>query len=265
MLRPLAAFACDCGLSMIEVNTIFRKAAVQSAAARQLEVSNRVNNSGIAVMTGIPRGEVSRILSSIGRSDVVAVEGRQNIASRILSAWHCDPEFLTASRLPRDLKIFGHGATFERLVKVYGQGIPIRAILDELKRVGAIQLLTSSQTILPKMRFAINPRVTIKKIKTLEAIIEEVSLCLLIPSDGAFEAGTKVWSGRGPLVRRKLATKAVALVRELGTRLTLKDVKRQNDDTQKVAHLSVRIVYGKADDKSGKRPMQSRRNFHRNR
>ncbi len=265
MLRPLSAFVCDCGLSMNDVNSIFRTAAVQSAAARQLEVSNRVNISGIAVMTGIPRGEVSRILNAIGRSDVGAVEGRQNIASRILSAWHCDPEFLTVSRLPRDLKIFGQGATFERLVKVYGQGIPIRAILDELKRVGAIQLRTSSQTILPKMRLAINPRVTIKKIKALEAVMEEVSLCLLTLSDGAFEAGTKVWSGRQLLVRRKLAPKAVALVKELGTRLTLKDVKRQIVDSQKVAHLSVRIVYGEADDKSGKRPMQSRRNFHRNR
>jgi hypothetical protein len=168
------------------VNLILRTAAVQSAAVRQLEEGNRINISGIAAITGIPREEVSRILNSSESLASGAMEARQNVLSKILRAWHCDADYLTAARRPRDLKIFGGGQTFESLVKTYGQGIPIRAILDELKRVGAIQLLTSSQKIRPKRSIAINPRITYKKIRDFDAATDSVYFCLRSRSDAAF-------------------------------------------------------------------------------
>lgn len=178
---------------------MLRTAAVQRAAERQLEYTNRINISGIAAITGIPRGDISRILKSNGILTIGAMQVRQNISSKILNAWHSDPDYLTLAGRPRDLKIFGGGRTFESLVKTYGQGIPIRAILDELKRGGAIQLLTSSQKIRPKMSLAINPRITLKKIRDFEAATESLFLCLRIPPSGAFVkrvSGTRVWSGR---------------------------------------------------------------------
>jgi Family of unknown function (DUF6502) len=255
-------------LSISEVNLILRTTAVQSAAVRQLENSNRVNISGIAAITGIPRGEVSRILNSSGSLTIGAIQGRQNITSKILSAWHCDADYLTAGRRPRDLKIFGGGSTFESLVKTYGQGIPVRAILDELKRVGAIQLLTSSQKILPKMPLAVNPRIINKKIRDLDAAADDLSLCLQSPSDSAFVekvSGTRVWSGRVPIVRKSLGPNAIALLRELQTKLALKKAKHRPEDAQHVAHLSVKIVYREAHAQLTKHSLKSRRNFHRNR
>jgi Family of unknown function (DUF6502) len=248
------------------VNLILRAAAVQSAAARQLENSNRVNISGIAAITGIPRGEVSRTLNSSGSFTSRAIQGRQNITSKILSAWHCDPNYLTASRRPRNLKIFGGGPTFESLVKRYGQGTPIRAVIDELKRVGAIQLSTSSQKILPKMPLAINPRITYKKISDLDATLDDLFFWLTSPSNSAFVGkafGTKVWSGRVPLVRRSVGPNAIALLRELQTKLALKKAKHHPEDAQQVAHLSVKIVYSEAHGQLAKRSLKSRRNFHR--
>jgi Family of unknown function (DUF6502) len=250
------------------VNSILRTVAVQSAVVRQLEDSNRVNISGIAAITGIPRGEVSRILNCSGTLTIGEIQGRQNIASRILSAWHCDPEYLTAGRRPRGLKIFGGGPTFESLVRTYGQGIPIRAILDELKRVGAIQWMASSQKILPKMPLAINPRITYKKIRELDAATDDLFLCLLSPSDAAFVekvSGTKVWSGRELLVRRRFRPNGIALLRDLQTKLALKKAKRRPQDAQKVAHLSLKVVYREAQAESAKHSFKSRRNFRRNR
>ncbi len=186
-------------MSIGELNLMLRTAAVQRAAERQLEYTNRINISGIAAITGIPRGDISRILKSNGILTIGAMQVRQNISSKILNAWHSDPDYLTLAGRPRDLKIFGGGRTFESLVKTYGQGIPIRAILDELKRGGAIQLLTSSQKIRPKMSLAINPRITLKKIRDFEAATESLFLCLRIPPSGAFVkrvSGTRVWSGR---------------------------------------------------------------------
>jgi hypothetical protein len=268
MLRPLSALALDCGLSVSEVNSILRTAAVQSAALRQLENSSRVNISGIAAITGIPRGEVSQILNSSGNPIIGTIQGRQNITSRILNAWHCDPDYLTAAHRPRNLKLFGSGSTLESLVKTYGQGIPVRAILDELKRVGAVRLLASSQKILPKMPLAINPRITLKKIRDFGATTDDLFLCLLGASDGSLlekVSGTRVWSGRVPQVRSRIGTNAIALLRELQAKLAVKQAKHRPEDAEKMAHLSVKIIYEESNPQLVKRTLKSRRNFHRNR
>lgn len=151
--------------------------AVHVAGERQLEDSNRVNISGIAATTGISRAEVSRILSS-GRSSAGATKRQQNVTTKILSAWHRDAPFLTFNNRPRDLKIFGSGPTFESLVRMHGQGIPTRAILDELIRIGAIQSLTSSQKIRSRMSLAVNPRTSCKKIKEFDDAVRKIFSCL---------------------------------------------------------------------------------------
>jgi hypothetical protein len=267
LLRPLSAFVFECGFSISEVNSLLRTVAVQSAATRQLEDSTRVNISGISAMTGIPRAEVSRILKSGGSLTIGAIERHQNITSRILSGWHSDSLFLTAGGCPRNLKIFGDGATFECLVRKYGQGIPIRAVIDELERVGAIQLMSSSQTILPKMPIAINPRITDQKIKEFDATVDNLFTNFLSLSNAAFVEkvfGTKVWSGPIPLLRRRTEPNAVALLRELQSRLAKKRATHRPKETQKVAQLSVTIVYKEAGAQLAKTSLKSRRNFSRN-
>ena len=267
LLRPLSAFVFDSGLSISEVNFIFRAAAVQSAAVRQLENSDRVNISGIAAVTGIPRGEVSRILNSTRSLTFGTTLGRQNITSGILSAWHCDPDYLTAARRPRDLKIFGSGRTFESLVRTYGQGIPIRAILDELKRAGAIQLLIASQRVRANMLVAIDPHIT-SKIRDLDAATYDLSLSLLNHSDAAYVekiSGTKVWSGRVSAVRKRFRPNAIALLRELQTKLASKKEKRRPKDIREVVHLSVKIVYKGAHPQIARHSPKRRRNFDRTR
>ena len=247
------------------MNLLLRKAAVQSAAARQLANSGRINVSGISALTGIPRAEVSRILNSRGYVTPGETQVRQNITSRVLSAWHRDPDYLTADRRARNLKIFGGGSTFESLVRAYGRGIPVRAILDELKRVGAIQIMTSTQEILPKMPLAIHSRLTRKKINDFDAATD-VFLCLLSPCDIAYRtvSGTKVWSGPVPLVRRKIAPNAIALLRELQTKLARRAEYRSG--IQKVVHASMKVVYSEMCREVAKNsPKGRRRNLNRNR
>ena len=246
------------------MNSILRMAAVQSAAAGQLENSKRLNISGISALTGIPRGEVSRILTSSRSSTIGAVQGRQNVTSRILSAWHSDSNYLTATRRPRDLKIFGRGSTFESLVSAYGRGIPIRAILDELKRVGAIQF-TSSQKIRPKMPLAINSQITHKKIRDIDGAINDTFLFLLRPSGVAFKevSGIKRWSGCVPQARTKFGPNATALLRKLQASLGRSQVKQRPDDVQKMAHSSVKIVYRETYNQLAKDSFMSRQNLRR--
>lgn len=249
---------------MSEVNLLLRAAAVQSAAERQLENSSRVNISGIAAITGISRGEVSRILSSSENAVFAGIHARQNITSRILRAWHCDPAYFTARRRPRDLKLFGAGPTFESLVRTYGQGIPIRAILDELKRINAIQLCTSSQKILPSVPLAINPRITNKRIRDFDAITG-LFHCLLRTTDGALVekvSGTRLRVGPVPPVRRKLGPNAAALLRKLQATLGVNRAKHRT--VRKAVHAKATTVHREVTAQLNKHSLKSRRNFHRN-
>jgi hypothetical protein len=159
LFEPISRFACDCGLSVNELHSMLREAAVRSAAGRQLEDERRINISGIAATTGISRGEISRILKNgeIAADQISNV--RQNPISRILAAWHSDTRFLTANHLPAELDLYGRGFTFESLVRRHGRGIPVRAIFDELMRIGAVKL-TVSQKILPKTSVAVSRRIT---------------------------------------------------------------------------------------------------------
>jgi hypothetical protein len=143
LLEPLAGFALDAGLSVQEVETLLRVAAVRSAAQRQREVQQRVNISGIAASTGISRAEISRILKAPARTEPAGIPKarEQQATNRILSAWHEDPRFTKPDGQPADLKIFGTGATFDALVKEHGRGLPTRAMLDELARAQALEVL----------------------------------------------------------------------------------------------------------------------------
>jgi hypothetical protein len=138
ILIPLTGFVSDAGMSVGELYSIVCEAAVRSAAAKQLETSNRLNISGIAATTGIQRAEISRILK---RKTEPWSDQRQQSTNRIVAAWQRDPSFIDKDGNPRELTMYGRGSTFERLAKKYGRGIPARALLDELIRSGTVEIV----------------------------------------------------------------------------------------------------------------------------
>jgi hypothetical protein len=166
LLLPISAFALDAGVSVSEVNSLLRRAAVLSAASRQTEHVGRISISGIAATTGMPRAEISRILKSASNEPITYRDRSQQPTNRVLSAWGRDAKFLDSSGRPADLKIYGRGATFDSLVRNYGRGIPTRAMVDELARTGAIEVRPSMEIrmILP---VSITPGITLRHIGAL--------------------------------------------------------------------------------------------------
>ncbi|MGO9932060.1 MAG: DUF6502 family protein [Steroidobacteraceae bacterium] len=140
LLEPLADFILSSGLSIHEVSSILREAVVRNVASQQLELAHRVNISGIAASTGIPRGEISRILKSTSNNSGQAADRHQPSTKKVLAAWQKNARYRTANGRPSDLKIYGRGATFDSLVRSHGRGIPTRAMLEELLRMRAIEV-----------------------------------------------------------------------------------------------------------------------------
>jgi hypothetical protein len=157
ILDPLLDLMFDVGLSVQELNYLVRSRAVNVATRRLLIESGRVSKSRVAIITGIPRSEVTK-LSKVanGRRKTKIVK---QPARRTLTGWFSDPRFLNAAGEPAVLPIFGKRRSFEKLVSTYGAGIPVRAMLDELIQIGAVERLPD-QRVCTKTRVPISVGLT---------------------------------------------------------------------------------------------------------
>ena len=269
ILEPLAAFALNCGLSVNDVNSIFRQAAVRSVAARQIEDARRVNVSGISATTGVSRAEISKVLHHV-RSPKDQIGGRsQKVTSRILAAWQSDPKFLTANGRPTKIKLYGRGPTFETLVKTYGRGIPVRAILDELLRIDAIEL-KSGQEIRPKSFAAVDRRFTHRHISALGHLVSNF-LSSTLHSVESFdppmiiskESAMKFSTSDALAVKTEASAKASALLTELKQMLISQQERSRISDHSNLVQLSVTVVFTRESPKRPRKDSKNRQNFRR--
>ncbi len=96
--------------------------------------------SRIAILTGLTRKEVQALLNRQPASKD-EFEEEYNRAARVITGWLRDPDFGDGKGHPFPLRMEGKHASFSELVKRYSGDIPVRAVLDELVRVGAVKLL----------------------------------------------------------------------------------------------------------------------------
>jgi uncharacterized protein DUF6502 len=176
-------------MDAIELISLLREVAIQRAAKRQSRSGQRVSISRISAITGISRGEISGLLNSQSRAEWKTTH--ESVSNRVLRGWRSDARFSMRGR-PKSLELFGRSASFEQLVKTYGRGLPIRAILDELTCVGAIEV-TSSRTVTLKKSFAVHdPAVR----KVTHALLAQIIDLFIEASGDRLTAEAKMESGQ---------------------------------------------------------------------
>lgn len=94
--------------------------------------------SRVAVITGLTRVEVDRILKL--SEPLKGTEQQWHRATRVLSGWASDPEFLDASGNPLDIPVSGQ-VSFATLVTRYSGGTTTNSVLDEVIHAGAVERL----------------------------------------------------------------------------------------------------------------------------
>ena len=270
LLQPLAGFILDAGLSANELHGLIRESIIRSVRDRQMEVAGRINISGIAASTGIPRAEISRILSL--RPEVTSSTDDQQATNRILSVWHEDPEFTTPNGQPADLRIFGRGKTFDSLVRNYGRGIPTRAMLDELSRGGAVEVL-SSQKVRAKSELAVAIGVSPRAIRVFGERATELLSSMLntmrSPERSRFIAnieGATVLRSALPLIRKEVASKGAEFLAGIQDNLLNGPfIKHTKHATNAAYRVSVTVFYHEASRviESAQKKTITRRNFRR--
>lgn len=140
ILRPL--------IRILLRNGVTYRAFAETAKAVYVEVATadfhihgrKQTDSRISVITGLSRKEVKRV-KSLPLSEVGNDLARYNRASRVISGWTQDRDFMDSQGNPLDLKMDEADNSFGELVRRYSGDAPPRAVLDELEQVGAVQRL----------------------------------------------------------------------------------------------------------------------------
>lgn len=99
------------------------------------------------MVTGLSRKEVARI-KALETPEDEAVMQQYNRAARVISGWVRDQQFHNHRNEPADLVLEGDKKSFSSLVKAYSGDMPARAILDELVRVKAVELVNDKVSLL---------------------------------------------------------------------------------------------------------------------
>lgn len=209
VLESLLDLLFDVGITVREFNLLARRAAVHIAIKRLRIDGGQDSKSRVAIITGLPRSEVAKIINS--SDSLTTTKDVQQPARRILTSWFNDPRFLDSSGQPAVIPIFGKRRSFEFLVSKYGTGIPLRAMLDELIQIGAIERLPQ-QRIRAKARVPISVGLTANAIEAAGARCSDL-LGTLIKNirrsdQPLFEATSMILDANPelmPLVRREIA------------------------------------------------------------
>ncbi len=138
LLKPLVRILIRHGGSYGEFRDLARRAYVETAEADFQIDGRRQTMSRIAMLTGIQRKEVSRLLDEDWES-TEPMDLSYNRGVRVISGWQRDSQFLDDRGSPAPLSFDGGDASFSELVRRHSGDLTARAVLDELERVGAVR------------------------------------------------------------------------------------------------------------------------------
>ena len=257
---------------MPELNRVARDRAVRGAAKRIRREIGRESNSRVAILTGLPRSEVGRILNT--EDSAAAKKPDQHRARRVLAGWHESSAFLAPNGLPADLPIFGKTHSFQNLVERYGGGIPVRAMLDELTRLNAVEQIEGMK-VRAVTRIPIQTSLTSRSITALGErageLLETLTHNVRHGSMSMFEATALIADADMDmisLVRQLIAERGRKFINDADTLLNRSrtKTKQKNPENGELCRLGVTVYYFQNQVKDEKTLTgKSRKNLRRKR
>jgi hypothetical protein len=139
LLRPIASLLLKCGLTWREFAEISKGVFIEVAGAEHGLKGRPTNVSRVSILTGISRKEIVRVRELLAEESTPPTN-KTTDATRLLSGWHQDPQFVDEWGAPKLLPVDGEGATFGALWERYGGDVPLTSMRKELERVGAISV-----------------------------------------------------------------------------------------------------------------------------
>lgn len=134
---PFVRLLLRYGVSYKDFSDIVKRVYVEVAEKEFLIEGRQQTVARIAVLTGLTRRGVKEVM-------VETTEEKKNFsmnrAGKVASGWMRDKTFWSEDGQPAALTVSGTDKnSFSALVKKYGGDVPVRPVIDELLRLGAIK------------------------------------------------------------------------------------------------------------------------------
>jgi hypothetical protein len=143
-LRPLFRILLRNHMSFKAFLDIAKRTYVEVATDEFGIPGRKQSVSRVALLSGLTRKEVQRLLAAPTADDAEAGE-RYNRAARVVAGWVRDKDYSDAHGNPKVLSleegVSQDPGSFSGLVRRFSGDIPYRAVLDELLRVGVVEML----------------------------------------------------------------------------------------------------------------------------
>jgi hypothetical protein len=142
LLTELAVVLLQVGITPKNFGELAKHAFVEAAGTLSKFRNGKINRSRVAVMTGLSRVEVKRLLSK--QPSISSTPAQQSRGERVISGWMSDHRFLDARGRPQRLPVTGARGSFASLVRKFGGDVPHRAVLEELRRLRVVRQIGNS-------------------------------------------------------------------------------------------------------------------------
>jgi len=144
IMAPLVRILLKNGVSYGEFSEVLKNIFVEVAERDMGMPGRKPSQARIAILTGLTRKEVAKQKGTLERGDL-AEQSNLNRVTRVLEAWHTDPEYTGAYGIPVELtfETIDDKLSFTTLVKKHSGDMAPRAMLDELLRINAAEVLSS--------------------------------------------------------------------------------------------------------------------------
>lgn len=137
LLRPLCRLLLRHNVPFGVLEELAKHAYVQVAMDEFGIPGKKPSISRASILTGLTRKDVQRLVTGPEPVRALPTEAA-NRATRVLTGWVRDAHFQDAFGQPLPLTLQDGEHNFAQLVRRYSGDMPVRAVLDELLRVGAV-------------------------------------------------------------------------------------------------------------------------------
>ena len=144
VLRPFISMLLRCGMTWKQFSDMSKTEFVR-VATEEFGIKGRPTNvSRVSILTGISRKEVKRQRDLLAGAEPAVIE-KTSAATRVLSAWFQDPDYLDANGAPARLEIDGPSPSFHSLCDSYGGDVATQTMLKELLKTRSVEKTSNSE------------------------------------------------------------------------------------------------------------------------
>jgi hypothetical protein len=157
VLQPLARLMIDQGVQLAQVSEMLKSVLVKESVARYGFNEREVSDTRVALLTGVHRKDVKRLRAA---QQAQSSRAKQviSVPAAVIARWISEPRFLNIDQSPRTLAKSPKSGTlgepdFPTLVAEISRDVSSRAVLDELLRLGAVEMRPQGQVALVDQAF----------------------------------------------------------------------------------------------------------------